>query len=116
MKHQVSIGIAFLCFALFCISGLTVLRRVQAQSTQAPGFAGRNSANSQKSEGRPASTERTIAKPTLQCQGCHGPGKTLPYLAERFSTHSSMLPTIKVSTRKLLGRVAERLLVLLATR
>src|SRR6266542_4520519 len=79
MKHRVSIGVAVLCLALFSASGLTMLHRVQAQSPSPPP-AGQSSAGAKKSEGTPAIAPGTVAKPTLQCQGCHGAGKTLPYL------------------------------------
>src|SRR6266542_3891558 len=78
MKHRVSIGVAVLCLALFSASGLTMLHRVQAQSPSPPP-AGQSSAGAKKSEGTPAIAPGTVAKPTLQRQGCHGAGKTLPY-------------------------------------
>jgi formate dehydrogenase gamma subunit len=65
--------------AVLSLPGLTTPKRVQAQGNQnspAPpvkpnesGIIGGPNANA------------SAASPNLQCQGCHAPGKTLPYLA-----------------------------------
>ena len=43
-------------------------------------FADRSKAQSPPSAGQSTAQTETATKPQLQCTGCHGPGKTLPYL------------------------------------
>ena len=69
--------------AVLSLSGLITLKPVQAQGNQ---NANQNTSapsvkpNAGSIIGGP-NVNAPAAPPTLQCQGCHGPGKTLPYLA-----------------------------------
>ena len=69
--------------AVLSLPGLITLKPVQAQGNQ---NANQNTSapsvkpNAGSIIGGP-NVNAPAAPPTLQCQGCHGPGKTLPYLA-----------------------------------
>lgn len=81
-RHLASL---ILLIALFVCAALSVvyLRSVSAQTPQNPS---QNSATPVKPNdgaiiGGPNAAASPAPPPTLQCQGCHGPGKQLPYLA-----------------------------------
>jgi formate dehydrogenase gamma subunit len=76
MKSRVSLLLVLLFPGLWCAYRLAAFRPVEAQST------GSTSPVNQPTVTKVAQTPDAGAasKPVLQCQGCHGAGKTLPYL------------------------------------
>ena len=68
----VSLGLLLVCGVILC----TDTQTSQAQTNQ-PGIAVEITP---PQAGASPSTANEISPPELQCQGCHGPGKTLPYL------------------------------------
>ncbi|HRA40288.1 MAG TPA: hypothetical protein PK108_07000, partial [Pyrinomonadaceae bacterium] len=94
MKTGVKVGVIF-AFVLFCASAYLLTNRgITAEGQPAPAPV----------NVPPAVTAAEPAEPKLDCAGCHGPGRSLPYLAgEKFhkEAHVAMDSSIhaKVAAR-----------------
>jgi formate dehydrogenase gamma subunit len=80
MKRHVSILLLFFFLSGWTVYQFTPLSRVKAQGDDANPNQATQSSTSQSATSGAANGASEPGKLTLQCQGCHGAGKTLPYL------------------------------------
>jgi formate dehydrogenase gamma subunit len=80
MKHYLAAATVIVAFLLAAAAYEQDVNPVLAQIDQ-PSSAPATKPNEGAIIGGPQSSASPAASPSLQCQGCHGSGKTLPYLA-----------------------------------
>jgi len=78
--RRVIVLVAMIAVLLCAVISLVALRTTKAQNNQKPDPVAMPSPNQGAVIGGPNAT-LPARPPELQCQGCHGPGKQLPYLA-----------------------------------
>src|SRR5438128_754224 len=78
--RRVILLVAVIAFLFCAVISLVTLRTTKAQINQKPDPAAMPLPNQGAVIGGPNAT-LPARSPELQCQGCHGPGKQLPYLA-----------------------------------
>lgn len=83
MRRWISITVALLFLSTYAVVHLRDARPVLAQSESAAPFVKSPTAITPSASGSVAAQtgQQPEARRTLQCQECHGAGKTLPYLA-----------------------------------
>lgn len=80
MKRYVALAVVLVAVSIGVSSRVISLRSAGAQATQ-PSPSPRIRPNEGAVIGGPNAAESPAPSPGLQCQGCHAPGKELPYLA-----------------------------------
>ena len=83
MKRYLAVAIIVAGVSLCAILYVSKLRSVSAQTNQNPTQTSPTPVRPNEGAiiGGPNAAASPAPPPTLQCQGCHGPGKQLPYLA-----------------------------------